>query len=293
MDTLSPNLLHPAGGVCPGGSAIGDDPAARESNFRRLLSLSAGPGADRITDIVWPEAAATFFLNRDPARRAAIATVVPRGGLVLTGALRTDPPPDPPHQVWNSFAAIDGTGEIRGTYDKFHLVPFGEYVPFRGLLPIEKITAGNVDFSAGPGPRTLDLPGLPPVGVLICYEVIFPGAVVDPAHRPAWLVNITNDAWYGFSSGPFQHFATARIRAVEEGLPLVRAANNGISGVIDPYGRIVGRLGLDDIGVVDADLPAALADPPLYARQGDRILLVMGFICVALLWRVPFTKRLR
>ena len=109
---------------------------------------------------------------------------------------------------------------------------------------------------------------MPSVGPLICYEVIFPGEVTDPARRPAWLLNVTNDAWYGFSSGPFQHFAIARVRAVEEGLPVVRSANNGISGVIDAYGRVVRRLGLDDIGVVDSGLPVSLA-APLYARIGD------------------------
>jgi apolipoprotein N-acyltransferase len=251
------------------------DPQERESNFQRLLALSAGTGSEGVTDIIWPEAAATFFLNREPARRAAIARVAPRGGLVITGALRTEPPPERPVHAWNSLVAIDDTGAIRGNYDKFHLVPFGEYMPLRWLIPIPAIANDGVDFAAGPGPRTLDLPGLPPVGPLICYEVIFPGAVTDPAHRPAWLLNVTNDAWYGFSSGPFQHFSIARVRAVEEGLPLVRAANNGISGVIDPYGRVVKRLGLDDVGVVDSGLPVGLPDPPLYARAGDWLLLIL------------------
>jgi apolipoprotein N-acyltransferase len=251
------------------------DAREREANFQRLLALSAGPGREQVTDVIWPEAAATFFLNREPARRAAIAKVVPRDGLLLTGALRTDPPPEQPLHAWNSLVAIDGAGAIRGNYDKFHLVPFGEYMPLRSLIPIPAIANDGVDFAAGPGPRTLDLPGLPPVGTLICYEVIFPGAVSDPAHRPAWLLNVTNDAWYGFTSGPFQHFAIARVRAIEEGLPLVRSANNGISGVIDAYGRVVRRLGLDDIGVIDSGLPVGLVDPPLYARIGDWTLLVL------------------
>src|SRR5260370_40336935 len=114
-------------------------------------------------------------------------------------------------------------------------------MPLRSLVPIAAIANDGVDFSAGPGPRTLDLPGLPPVGPLICYEVIFPGAVVDPARRPGWLLNVTNDAWYGFSSGPFPHFAIARVRAVEGGRPRVRAANNGTSGVTGPSCRIVKR----------------------------------------------------
>ncbi|HZS84838.1 MAG TPA: apolipoprotein N-acyltransferase [Stellaceae bacterium] len=251
------------------------DPAARAGNFERLLALSAEPAARPVTDIIWPEAAATFLLNRDPAHRAAIAAVAPPGGLVITGALRSDPLPGPAQHFWNSLAVIDGAGDLVASFDKFHLVPFGEYVPFRNILPIDKITPGNVDFTPGPGPRTLALPGLPPVGPLICYEVIFPHAVVDESHRPQWLLNVTNDAWYGFTSGPFQHFAIARVRAVEEGLPLVRAANNGISGFVDAYGRVRERLGLDAVGVLDAPLPAALPGPTPYARLGDRLFWVM------------------
>jgi hypothetical protein len=140
-------------------------------------------------------------------------------------------------------------------------------VPFRTLFPfLTKITPGSMDFSAGPGPRTLRLPGLPPVGPLICYEAIFPGAVVDPQDRPDWLLNLTNDGWYGISSGPYQHFASARLRAVEEGVPLVRAANTGISGVVDAYGRVTARLGLGETGV--RRRPASRSRIDAYAR-GD------------------------
>jgi apolipoprotein N-acyltransferase len=164
-----------------------------------------------------------------------------------------------------------------GTFDKFHLVPFGEYVPLAGILPIEKIApGGGAGFSAGPGPRTLRLPGLPPVSPLICYEVIFPGNVIDPDDRPAWLLNLTNDAWYGRTSGPYQHFGMAVARAVEQGLPLVRVANTGISGVIDPWGRVTARLGLGEGGtsgaVLDAALPRALDAAPPYQRFGGPIL---------------------
>jgi apolipoprotein N-acyltransferase len=214
--------------------------------------------------------------------------VVPPGGVLITGAPRTDPAPLEARHVWNSLAVIDRAGTLVGTYDKFHLVPFGEYVPLRGVLPIDKITPGNVDFSAGPGPQTLVLPGLPAVGPLICYEVIFPAAVVDAAHRPAWLLNLTNDAWYGRSSGPYQHFAIARTRAVEEGLPLVRSANNGISGVVDPYGRVTAQLGLDAVGVLDAALPKPI-EPTLYARFGD--LLYAAMLGAALLAVIALRRR--
>jgi apolipoprotein N-acyltransferase len=149
------------------------------------------------------------------------------------------------------------------------------------VLPINKITPGTIDFSAGPGPRTVTLPGLPPASPLVCYEAVFPGEVVDPAHRPDWLLNVTNDAWYGFTSGPFQHFAIARTRAVEEGLPLVRAANNGISAVVDPYGRVPNLLPLDAVGVLDAALPRPLP-PTLYSRIGDTGFLALLLALVAL-----------
>jgi len=167
-------------------------------------------------------------------------------------------------------------------------VPFGEYVPLRRILPIERIAPGLGDFSPGPGPRTLTLPGLPPVGPLVCYEAIFPSAVIDPAKRPQWLLNVTNDAWYGLSSGPFQHLAIVRVRAIEEGLPLVRSANNGVSAVFDPYGRIgrridggAARLDLDSIGVLDAPLPRALAPTP-YERFRDEIFFAAALLILAI-----------
>jgi apolipoprotein N-acyltransferase len=250
-------------------------PAERERNFDNLLELSAGPASRPITHVIWPETAAPFFLSSDARHRQMIGAVTPSGGLTITGAPRLTPADDGGQgRIFNSLYAIDGSGAVVATYDKFHLVPFGEYMPLRGVLPVAAIAAGAVDFSAGPGPASLDLPGLPPVSPLICYEVIFPAAVKDPGQRPDWLLNLTNDAWYGISAGPHQHFAIARVRAVEEGLPLVRAANTGISGVVDAYGRIVGQLALGVRGVVDAPLPASLLATP-YGRFGDTIFVVM------------------
>jgi len=249
----------------------------RAENLRRHLRLTVEtPGLASASHVIWPEAAAQFLLEREPELRAALAAAAPPGGALITGAPRGDPVTGPLQQVWNSLVAIDPAGAIVATYDKFHLVPWGEYVPFRTLFPLlTKITPGSMDFSAGPGPRTLRLPGLPPVGPLICYEAIFPGAVVDPLDRPDWLLNLTNDGWYGISSGPYQHFASARLRAVEEGMPLVRAANTGISGVVDAYGRVTARLGLGETGVVDADLPKPLSGLTPYARFGDAALAVL------------------
>src|SRR5205823_6636375 len=136
------------------------------------------------------------------------------------------------------------------------------------------IAAGAIDFSAGPGQRTLTLPGLPAFAPNICYEAIFPGAIIDSELRPSWILNVTNDAWYGHSSGPYQHFAIARVRSIEEGLPLVRVANNGISGVVDAVGRVVARTGLDSIGYADVVLPAAGA-PTVYGAAGDWLFVAM------------------
>lgn len=256
------------------------DPALRERHFQRTLELTRAPGFSGRTHIIWPETATPFAMAGDAARRLSIASAVPSGGLVITGAPRVEVEPGRPIRVWNSLHAIDGGGAIVGTYDKFHLVPFGEYVPFRRILGVINLIPGSVDFTAGPGPQTLALPGLPKLSPLICYEAIFPTRVLDPADRPGWLLNLTNDAWFGLSSGPYQHFAAARFRAVEEGLPLVRAANNGISAIVDAYGRVVVELGLGRSGVVDGDLPRALPLTP-YARFGDAIVLAIGLVLLA------------
>ena len=241
--------------------------------------IQALPAGQRVTDIIWPETAAPFLVDQDSAIRAVIAGVVPRRGLVITGAPRATKPGVEPFRVWNSVVAINDIGEVQGVYDKFHLVPFGEYLPLRSFIPswlhVDKLTPGSTDFSRGPGPRTLVLPGLPPMGPLICYEIIFPGDVLNPADRPAWLLNLTNDGWFGISSGPYQHFAAARMRAVEEGIPVVRAANTGISAIIDPYGRVLAGLGLGTAGVIDGPLPKPLRRETRFAWLGDSALVLM------------------
>jgi apolipoprotein N-acyltransferase len=250
------------------------DPSEAEANFRRLAELSTAPGDHRLAAVIWPEAAATFFLERDPEHLQAIAAVAPKGGYVLTGVLHGVPVSGPLSQVWNSIDAIDGSAKIVAQYDKAHLVPFGEYMPLQNILPFRKLTPGTIDLSPGPGPRTLDFDRLPSVAPLICYEAIFPAAIIDKGQRPAWILNVSNDAWYGRSAGPYQHFAMARTRAVEEGLPLVRVANNGISGVVDAEGRVLARTSLDAIGYADVALPAPAGATP-YARFGDAIFLAM------------------
>jgi apolipoprotein N-acyltransferase len=255
----------------------------RERHLGLNLRLSIENRPDWVTDIVWPENAATFFVEEEPAYRDAMARVTPLGGLLITGAPRRVADP---LQIWNSVFAIDVHGDVVGHYDKAHLVPFGEYMPLRRYIPVEKVAHGAIDYSAGPGPATLHLDGVPPVSPLVCYEAIFPGAVVDRSDRPAWLLNLTNDAWYGKTAGPHQHLAISRLRAVEEGLPLVRAANTGISAAFDPYGREIGRIGLDRQGVLDFRLPKPVENITPYGRFGDAIpltILALFFAALALL----------
>lgn len=254
----------------------------RNFALHRMLSVEGRP--DWVTHIIWPETAVVVDLTHTPAWAEAAGEIVPQGGLLLTGMPRRA---DNPRRIWNSMVAVNENGKIVGSFDKFHLVPFGEYMPLRSILPFDKITPGTLDFSAGPGPRAVHLDGLPAVGPLICYEAIFPGEVVNPEDRPQWLLNLTNDAWYGQTAGPHQHLAITRMRAVEEGIPLVRSANTGISAVFDSYGREVGRLGLNQQGVLDVRLPAPASQLPLYAIYNDYIFLFLIVIIVFAMLRLP------
>ncbi|WP_193366681.1 apolipoprotein N-acyltransferase [Pelagibius marinus] len=248
----------------------------KAANLRLQAELSLAPGYEDRTLIIWPETAVPYLLAAEPRLREELADIVPPGAFLVSGAPRVDPA-DPQGKIWNALHALDGQGAIVATYDKTHLVPFGEYTPLRSLLGLAKLTAGSRDFSAGEGLKTLTLPGLPAFSPLICYEIIFPGAVkaaAGTAAPPRWLLNLTNDAWFGDSSGPYQHFAAARLRAVEEGLPVIRAANNGISAVIDSYGRVIDRINLNDRGIIDAYLPEAATERTPYSYAGNILYLI-------------------
>lgn len=252
--------------------------AQKEDNFRQLLEMTAQPSAFNLKAVIWPETAIPFFLEQDSFRRMLIAEALPKGALLFTGALRLTGP----KEVRNSILVLDKEGNILASYDKAHLVPFGEYIPFRknidalfGEGSIKKITIGALDFKAGPGPELVALPNdFPSFSGLVCYEVIFPSAVINAAlERPRWILNVTNDAWYGNTSGPYQHLEMTRMRAIEEGVPLVRAANSGISSVFDAYGRMKGSIKLSTRGVLDVFLPPPTQTKPLYAQWGDWITL--------------------
>jgi apolipoprotein N-acyltransferase len=232
------------------------------------------------TLLVWPESAFPFPLTQDAGALAAIAELLPEGTALVTGAYREEYPPSGERQVYNTIYAIGEDGTILSAYDKVHLVPFGEYTPAGDLLGrygVRQMVPSA--FSPGPFRRPMVLPFAPPFLPLICYEIIFSGAVVDEAERPAFLLNVTNDGWFGRTTGPYQHYHQARVRSVEEGLPLVRAANTGISAVIDPYGRNIAVAPLGETTMIEARLPAAI-EPPFYAQWSVLVFLLSVAVCM-------------
>lgn len=254
----------------------------------RYLALSrtastTRPDLDGLTVLVWPESAFPFLLADRPDVLSAIADLLPDGTTLITGAVRADQPPGRPIEAFNSVLVIDDRGAVTAAYDKVHLVPFGEYLPFRpffDLFGIRQLIALPEGFTAGASRLTLTLPEAPPFAPLICYEIIFPGAIVATELRPGWILNLTNDTWFGQTPGPHQHFLQGRVRSVEEGLPLVRAANSGISGIVDSYGRIVGSLELGTAGIIDGNIPEAVAFTP-YTLVGDSVFWGLLAMCIA------------
>ncbi|HPD92840.1 MAG: apolipoprotein N-acyltransferase [Rhodobacter sp.] len=246
------------------------DPDLMDGFFRRHLALSAAPAETRPDLVIWPESAAPFYLDR-PGNGLRMAAEAAGAPLVL-GLDRRAPDARGIRRYYNALAVVDAQGEPVAVYDKHHLVPFGEYMPVLGAWAADRGWSGLAaqalaGYTPGPGPRVLDLGPAGRVLPLICYEAVFPRDLRTP-ERPDWILQLTNDAWFGTHIGPFQHFAQARLRAIETGLPLVRAANTGISAVVDARGRVAARLDLDTMGVLDAPLPGALPAPP-YAALGD------------------------
>lgn len=265
------------------------DPALRERIIDRYRQLSVVPAAIRATHIVWPESALPFVVSHASDRLGSVVSgVIPSGGVLLTGADRLTKNFDGRPVLHNSVVAIDEKGTVVAAYDKVHLVPFGEYMPLREVVSLPNMTAGDVDFIAGAARTVLSIPGVPLFASLICYEAIFPSVVGEMAGA-SWLLNVTNDAWFATSAGPYQHFEIARMRAVEAGVPLVRVANSGISAVVDAYGRVRGSLALNQIGVLDAGLPLAIPGRTLYARWGDVPLAVI-LVCMLIMAGLPRLK---
>ncbi len=277
----------------------------KDEILRRYMVLSdraTSPQTSGVADathLIWPESAFPFILSRDADALARLGAFLGRGTVLVTGAARMEDVPRSARlpgetnvNYFNSIQALARGGEIVASYDKVHLVPFGEYLPFSGLLEslgmrhFVHIPGG---FEPGSRRRLLQVPGLPPAAALICYEAIFSGEAVPDAglsERPGLLLNVTNDGWFGNTTGPYQHLSQARLRTVEEGLPMVRAANTGLSAVIDPYGRILRQLPLGVDGVIDSPLPRA-ASPTFFAGNPLVGPLALLLFCLfgALFWR--------
>lgn len=263
-------------------------------NWFRLLYLSRTGKGPEPTHIIWPESAPPFLLNREPAALDQIAVLTGTDHVLITGAARVAINADSERKYYNSVYVFGHGGRLAGLYDKFHLVPFGEYLPLESFfhaLGIDKLVNSPGGFSSGPGPRTLAVPNAPPMSPLICYEAIFPDQVTG-SPRPKWLVNVTNDAWFGSFSGPYQHLLSVRMRAIEEGLPIARAAGTGVSAIIDPLGRIRSELDMNKTGVVDGTLPQALP-PTFYALHGDVLFagLIVLFVGLAGVLMRPTNER--
>jgi apolipoprotein N-acyltransferase len=267
-------------------------PAFADEAARRLATLSAGGAAENRL-VLWPEAAVVEPMEIDQpgsgnrtlitlGRLRAISSVR-SNDLLVTGGLALIADRDGQiTSATNSVFALAPSGQLLGRYDKSHLVPYGEYLPMRPILSaigLSRLAPGDADFASGPGPRTIDLPGFGKMGVQVCYEIIFSGNVVDRKNRPAFIFNPSNDAWFG-RWGPPQHLAQARLRAAEEGLPVLRATPTGISAVIDGRGHVVKSLPWRTAGVIDAILPPPANSPPPFARFGNVIPLVLGFLLV-------------
>ena len=259
-------------------------PELRDSHLDTYLRLSHKPDeqgkSPTFSHLIWPETAVSFFLAEDVVRRDAIARSLPKGSVLITGTPRRGSKVKGQIPLHNAIVSISSDNRIATLYDKVHLVPFGEYLPFRQalrILGLDKLAHGSVDFAPGKKiARVVNLPNLPAFSPLICYEIIFPREIIHTPRylEPRWLLNVTNDAWFGDSFGPKQHLDIARIRAAEFGLPVVRVANTGISAVIDPYGRILEKLPLLSSGSIETYLPLNLPKT-LYARFGDFIFIGM------------------
>ena len=279
-------------------------PEFADLSFARLASMSAGGLSPRL--LFWPEMALLNPVSdtrsdplaraRAEAERSRAGAVLRPGDVLVTGAGTVGATDGVTADVaTNSVFVVQPGGRFTGQYDKAHLVPYGEYLPMRPVLSkigLSRLAPGDFDFSAGPGPRTLALPGFGRMGVQICYEIIFSGHVADDRHRPDFIFNPSNDAWFG-RWGPPQHLAQARLRAAEEGLPVLRATPTGISAIIDARGRLVQSIPWRTAGVIDGALPPSALHPTPFAKLGNAIPLTLGFLMIIAAIALPSRRRYR
>jgi apolipoprotein N-acyltransferase len=272
--------------------------------MQKMIDLSLQRSSRPLTHIIWPESATVFDVYADERATSFLADILPGNTKLIFGAPRIEREHKdgtnygPVKAIYNSLFALDKYQGLEHLYDKHTLVPFGEYIPWKQYVPfVKKLTAGDVDYSPGDGLRSIKIGERAPYcSPLICYEIIFPNHVADFASGeegigPKWILNITNDAWFGNSTGPYQHLSMAIMRAIETGLPVIRVANNGVSAVIDGKGRLLQKLPLNEVGVIDSALPKAYP-MTLYNRYGDLFFfLILGFIAIISLSGIFYYKR--
>lgn len=259
------------------------DGALWDRNYKRHIELSSAPAPSAgVVFVLWPENAVPV-IDEVPEGLAEVSKRLPKNAVLVTGAVRREIAADGREKVYNSIAVVPETAagrQVVANYDKHHLVPFGEYLPMNGLLRaagLAQLAPYDEGFAFGAGPATISGAG-PSFAALICYEAIFPGRVYPKGERPEWIATVTNDGWFGDSSGPRQHLDQARLRSIETGLPMARSANTGVSALFDGAGRLIARVPLYQTGVIDNPLPRALA-PTLYQRVGDTLFwLMMGLV---------------
>lgn len=255
------------------------DPQQSARHLALEQALSGVPG-DRPRLILWPESGIEQNVLEDPAARQAVASILGTRDILMGGG--ESPIRDKTGEeveAGNSIFTIGAGGRLWARYDKAHLVPWGEYLPMRPLMSaigLSRLVPGAIDFRAGPGPATVDVPGFGKVGMQLCYEIVFSGRVVNESYRPDFIFAPSNDAWFG-RSGPPQHLAQARLRAIEEGLPIARATQNGISALIDADGRILHQIDAHQSGMIELPLPAALP-PTLFSRTGNWAVLLVSLL---------------
>ena len=277
------------------------DPEFRLRNIEKYIELSKIEDAQHSQKsiikkpnlIIWPETAIPALIAKDENLRNWIGHFLKRDMHLITGAPSLGQ--SNKNQPLNSVFVLTAEGHITHRYDKAHLVPFGEYVPLRGWLPFPKLVRKFPDFKAGPGPTSIKLPTVGYISPLVCFEIIFPGNVLmaDPNKRPNLLINLTNDAWFGKSAGPHQHLQHARLRAIEEGIPLIRVANTGISATFDPLGRKLSEIALGETGYIDQNLIKPLGSKTLYTKIGDSIYLLITalILFITVLGKLFFNTR--
>ncbi len=264
------------------------DKAAAEENFRQYIDLSQEKDNQHLDFVIWGETASPFDLTYDEKHLRQIRSAVPLHGYLITGLLRYELNERNRYIPYNSLAVITRKGHIWDIYDKNHLVPFGEYIPLRQYLPqwVRPIANNVAEFGRGEKYKTITIDGYPEFAPLICYEIIFSDDIIRKDNKPKWIILVTNDGWYGISSGPYQHLVAAQMRAIEEGITIVRSANSGISAVITPYGQVTAKIPLATHGFKDVPVKLDLAHDTLFGRYGNTIPLLMCGEFIFLAWLI-------